>query len=370
MDKNKYSTDKPTYDIMKSWEYNYEKGPFFSGAIPPKPTKKRWKFLGFELISPLGIAAGPLPNYNWIMTYAKLGYGSLTYKTVRSQATKSHQAPNVVIVDVKGTVSKDLDEPLKIVKGEQKLENLSITNSFGNPCPAPDVWMAEIKKIKKELSDGQILPVSVYGTNKEGMTLQELANDYAKAAKLAKSAGADAIEINLSCPNVLGDEDPNIFCSPTATSTITKTVRKNIGNFPLILKVGSYPSYELLTKVLKEIKGNFDAISAINTIPKKVIDDRGNAVLPGREQSGICGAGIKEYGIEMVKQLVKARQELGLKYEIIGVGGVMKPQHVLEYLDAGANHVQSATAAMWNPYLDYELQQYLQKRKEKLQEIK
>ncbi len=358
----KYKVDQPTYDISKSWEENYEQGPQFDGSYPPLPTEKKWKFLGFDLISPLGVAAGPLPNSKWILTYAKLGYASPTYKTVRSQAVKAHQNPNVVIVDVKGKVDIDVDKPLRLAKEIPTLDKISITNSFGNPCPEPKVWIRQVEKIKKELGDGQILPVSVYGTNKEGMSLEDLADDYAKAAKFAKEAGADAVEINLSCPNVLGDEDPNIFCSLTATSDITKTVKKYIGETPLILKVGYYPSYDNLTKVIKEIGGHFEAISAINTIPKKVYKDDGSWALPGRETSGICGAAIKEYGLETVRRLKKAKDQLDLKYEIIGVGGVMRPQDVLDYLEAGANHVHSATAVMWNPYLAYELYQFLEAR--------
>ncbi len=65
----------------------------------------------------------------------------------------------------------------------------------------------------------------------------------------------------------------------------------------------------------------------------------------------------------MVRNLYRAKLELNMKFEIIGVGGVMKPEHVAEYLLAGANHVQSATATMWNPYLGYELQEYLKNSK-------
>ncbi len=353
---------RAAYDISKSWEHNYIYGPFFSTKQVELP-KPKWNFLGKKLVSPLGIAAGPLPNANWILAYAKLGYGSLTYKTVRSAAHPSHPAPNVLPVDVKGTIDPDLEKPIKVLKSIPALENLSITNSFGNPSPDPSVWMEEIRRIKREINPGQMLPVSVYGTNHEGMTLQQLSDDYAVAAKLAKQAGADAIEINLSCPNVLGDEDPNIYCSPTATGAITKTVKKAIGSSPLILKVGAYPSKEVLYKVLDEIKGKFEAISAINTIAKKVYDDKGNPALLGREQSGVCGASIHEHGLRMTRMLKSAQKELNMKFEIIGVGGVMKPEHVVEYLDAGANHVQCATAIMWNPNLNVEVMEFLKKKR-------
>ena len=131
-------------------------------------------------------------------------------------------------------------------------------------------------------------------------------------------------------------------------------VKKAIRKTPLILKVGYYDSLKGMVDVLSETKGFFDAISAINTIPKRVVDKNGNQALPGRDVSGVCGATIKPFGLETVRRLVRARKKLGLDFEIIGTGGVMQAKDVLAYLRAGATHVHTATAAMFNPYLAYE----------------
>lgn len=228
-----YRVATPTYNIFKSWEENYRDGPDFHNPIPPLPKKRKWRFLDFDLISPLGIAAGPLPNAKWIGLYAKLGYGSLEHKTVQTVKHHSHPAPNVLIVDVKGRLDPSNNDPLVgSTNTNVSLAKLSITNSFGNPSPSPAVWTREVRREGKAMRPGQLLIVSIYGTQKEGMDLDDLANDYAKAALLAKKAGAKAIEINLSCPNVLGDEDPNIYASPTSTSIITRTVKKAIGKTP------------------------------------------------------------------------------------------------------------------------------------------
>ncbi len=133
-----YRSKSPTYEIGKSWEENYQNGPIFSGKTPPLPKKRLWKLLGFNLISPLGVAAGPLPNYKWISLYAKLGYGSLVHKTVRTVEHASHPVPNVLIVDVKGKLTLNQKKP---VVGHTRLDKstktLSITNSFGNPSQKP-----------------------------------------------------------------------------------------------------------------------------------------------------------------------------------------------------------------------------------------
>lgn len=357
----KYKAQKPAYDITKSWEYNYKNGPFFDGPYPPLPIEKKWKFLGRPVISPLGIAAGPLPNAKWLLTYAKLGYGSLIQKTVRSQAHKSHPVPNVLFVEVRGKLKTDDKPLLGTEKTSKPLAKISITNSFGNPCYPPGVWKKETNKARKNIKDGQVFGVSVYGTSTEKTTLKELAADYAKTAALAKDAGATFIEANLACPNVSGAEDPFLYRDASAVAVITRAIKSKIGKTPLLLKIGYFDKYQDLLEILRKSKGNFEGVSAINTISKKIITKGGKQALPGRDVSGVCGAAIKEFGIKTVKNLIRARKELKLKFEIIGVGGVMAPKDAIDYLKAGADHVHSATAVMWNPYLAHELNQFLQK---------
>lgn len=350
----KYQTKKPTYHLDKSWAYNYKQGPNFKGPYPPFPQKAKWTFLGHKLISPLGIAAGPLPSAKWMIPYLKLGYGSITQKTVRSSAHKSHPFPNITFVK-KGQKVKLDNKPLVVEnKVNGPTETLSITNSFGNPSLSPGEWQQEAKKSLKAKAPGQLFGISVYGTSEENTTLTELADDYAKTAQMAKTAGAQFIEANLACPNVSGSENPFLYKDANAVATIAKAIKAKIGKTPLILKIGYFDDYKNLLEVLKKTKGNFEAISAINTIQKKVIDSKGKPALPGRDVSGVCGAAIKPYAIQTVKNLKKAQKDLKMKFEIIGVGGVMTPKDVRDFLKAGADHVHSATAVMFNAYLNYD----------------
>ena len=355
----KYRASKPVYNVSKSWEYNYKFGPFFKGPYPEFPKQKRWRFLGNDLISPLGVAAGPLPNAKWMIPYLNLGFGSVIQKTVRSSAHKSHPAPNITFVE-NGQKLKINEKPIVVTTKINALPSkLSITNSFGNPSKDPKIWSGETTKTKKAISAGQLLGVSVYGTQGENTSLLALAKDYAKTAKMAKAAGADFIEANLACPNVSGSEDPFLYKDAKAVSQIAREIKRQIGNTPLALKIGYFENDNDLYDVLKKAKGNFEVVSAINTIQKKVVDKKGKLALPGREVSGVCGYAIKKYGIEMVKKLKSAQKALKINFEIVGVGGVMSPVDVSDYLKAGANHVHSATAVMWNPYLAFEVNNFL-----------
>ena len=92
------------------------------------------------------------------------------------------------------------------------------------------------------------------------------------------------------------------------------------------------------------------------------MDQDGKPALPGenRTRAGVCGASIKWAGLDMVNRLKKLREKLNLEYKIIGVGGVCTADDFLEYRDAGADFVMSATGAMWNPYLAKEIKSRLQ----------
>ncbi|QQS18149.1 hypothetical protein IPL68_05955 [Candidatus Saccharibacteria bacterium] len=87
------------------------------------------------------------------------------------------------------------------------------------------------------------------------------------------------------------------------------------------------------------------------------MNDDGEQALPGvgRLKSGVCGAGIKWAGVDMVRRLDALRKREGYGYEIIGVGGVMIPADFADYRAAGADIVQAVTAPMWNPLLAQEI---------------
>jgi dihydroorotate dehydrogenase (NAD+) catalytic subunit len=195
--------------------------------------------------------------------------------------------------------------------------------------------------------------MSVVGTIREAMTASEYYQDFATAAKIAVDAGARAVELNLSCPNVASE---GVICyTHDAVVEICRRTREAIGTTPLIIKVGYYTNQQqaVLEHIVESIAPYVQAISAINTLQATIIDKNGAQALPGdgRLKAGVCGAGIKWAGLDMVRRLDTLRKAKQYDYEIIGVGGVMSPADFQQYRDAGADVVQSVTGAMWNPKL-------------------
>lgn len=356
------------YDIYSSYEENYKKGPPITyQSIKPLKRKiyNKYKFLGFSVNSLFGIPAGPLLNNKFIKEAFKWGFDVSTYKSVRADIFPCHPFPNVLYVNATGDLHPDKTQRL-IAKNttNKSIKDFSITNSFGVPSKSPFLWKKDVKKAMLYTKKGQLMILSFMGTVKPNQTQREFINDFTLAAKNSLQTGAKVLEANLSCPNI-GNE--GLVCyNLDVTEKVCKSIRNTIGNTPLILKVGYYKNDNDIENIA-EITGRYaDAIGAINTLQAEVVDQKGNQALPGKNRlkSGICGAAIKWAGLEMTKKLNKIRKRKAYKYEIVGIGGVMTPQDYFDYREAGADLVQSATGAMWNPYLAYEIWKEENKRNE------
>jgi dihydroorotate dehydrogenase (NAD+) catalytic subunit len=351
----------PFYDPLKTYEENFTGGPFGAladGKILKNEGEPKYDFLGVKVSSPFGIPAGPLLNARFVEASFQKGFDICVYKTVRSDYYPCHPFPNVLSVKVSGDLTYEKATG-KLVADNDYAEPISITNSFGVPSRDPVVWQEDVKKAIAAAGKGQVTVLSFMGTVREGQTEEEFINDYALAGKLAHQTGAKVLEVNLSCPNI-GNE--GLVCYDlTITEKVCAAIRKEIGDTPLILKVGYYKNYEDVKRLAEIAKKYAQAISAINTIPAEIVDHEGKQALPGpnRVKSGVCGASIKWAGLEMVEKLKKARAEVGADFKIIGVGGVMSADDFIEYRNKGADFVMSATGAMWNPYLAKEIKEKL-----------
>jgi dihydroorotate dehydrogenase (NAD+) catalytic subunit len=347
----------PFYDPEKTYEENFKEGPyggFIDGKKFTPDDKPHHTFLGNKVGLPFGIPAGPLINGKYVKAALDKGFALPVYKTVRTRKHACAPWPNVLAVKVDGalTPEKGIDG---LVADHEYTPPIAITNSFGVPSFDPDFWQKDMQEAVEYANDGQVVIGSFQGTTNPDGNVHEYIQDFAKAARLVKETGAKVLEVNLSCPN---EGTAHLLCFDIErTQYVVSAIKDEIGDTPLIIKIAYFREQEQLNNLIKAIGDKVQAISAINTIPSKIIDKEGNQALPGqgRSISGVCGAPIKWAGIEMVERLKKLREEKDLSYEIIGVGGVTVPQDYKEFRTAGADAVMSATGAMWNPYLAQEI---------------
>lgn len=369
------------YDIKKTFEYNKEKGPFGKIANSNAVIKKTLgsygisaDFFGFKTKLPIGVAAGPLYNKDYMTGAAKDGFSVITWKTFRSVNRLAHRSDGKFlghnIVHLPNTPLTKKDTGKKVEGSLVQMSDpssVSITNSFGMPSQNPVEWMPDIPTLEEYADkNDKLIITSVVGTPKEGGDIHSLASDYAFTARCAESSGATIIEINLSCPNVHGAEG-SIYKDAKNTAIISKRVKENFYNpdTKLLIKVG-FANTAYYKKMLKACGAYIDGVVAINTIPMHIVDSKGKQALPGGETSGTCGNAIIDLSVEAVAYLVAARKSLGKEFKnikIIGCGGVTDAESFMRHIEAGAEYVMCATAALFNPKLPLLIAKHIKENK-------
>lgn len=352
----------PFFDPNKTYAENWEQGPFndFADGVVLPTAEPAYEYLGYKISYPLGIAAGPLLNGKFVRAALEKGFDVPVYKTVRTREKSCNEWPNVLPVVVEGDLTLSQAAKGLTVKSDYT-EPLAITNSFGNPSYPVDVWQKDVRDLMEfaKTRQGQIVCGMIEGTRWEPTASeQDFIDDWVRGARLMKDAGVHAIEANFSCPNE-GDRVKRLLCYDAEMGAkIATAIKKEIGDLPLVVKISYFENESELRDVVQQLGNVVQGLSAINTIPAPVYKQDGTQALPGGEwrlKSGICGYPIKWAGIDMVKRLKKLREEFGMKYDIVGVGGVTVPKDFKDYREAGADVVMTATGAMWNGYLAKEI---------------
>jgi dihydroorotate dehydrogenase len=202
---------------------------------------------------PVRIATGPLPNSKCIEVYARLGYGLLTYKTVRTVERAAFPAPNLVFCG--------LGDPAVVEPTPRRLDPAAVTwaASFGLPSAKPEVWRADVAKARARLPKSQLLVVSVIGTPAPGGDGEQLAHDYAQAARWAAEAGADVVEAHLSCPTISAERPQMVFEDQALAAHVVEMVRGAVGARPVVAKLGAMrsprPLHDLATALARWVDG-------------------------------------------------------------------------------------------------------------------
>ncbi|MDG2125431.1 MAG: hypothetical protein P8J87_17135, partial [Verrucomicrobiales bacterium] len=301
-----------SYDISRSYLENYERGPFFRDEIGEVPEVGRKVFLGYEVGSRLGVAAGLLLNSRWVTGYAAWGFDLLTYKTVRSGHRDCYPVPNWVYVEEgEGGDYVEVDVPTGA------LADVSSAVCFGMPSMAPEVWREDVRAAKAALGDGQVLIVSVVATPESGWTTGDVADDFATCAVWAVEAGADVVEVNFGCPNVCSAEG-SLYLDLAASGEVARAVRTAVGgDVKLLVKTGHHREAVVQAAYLRELDGVVDGVTLVNGLVRRVLRRDGTAVFAGGfEKAGVIGRAIHGVCVEDVRRAVAVIRSEGLELEV------------------------------------------------------
>lgn len=333
------------YDTTRSWEWNLQNAPQ-TPPVQSEPLVGDWHWCGLAVNSPLGISAGPLLDSRWLLYYANRGFDILVYKTVRSRAHPCYALPNLVPVS-----TGPLQEAGSVVHASDEMTG-SWAVSFGMPSQSPDAWRKDVSEARERLAAGQILVVSVVGTQDQTSasaddSLRALASDFARCAKWAVESGAHGVEANFSCPNV-ATADGQLFQQPASAAIVAREIRSAIGETPLVLKIGRIDSETGAAEFLQAVRPWINGLAMTNSISARVRTASGDLLFDGHSR-GICGDATRCASMEQVRLFHSVQEHSPRKIDLIGVGGISTSGHVREYLAAGAASVAMATSVMTDP---------------------
>ncbi|RLI17882.1 dihydroorotate dehydrogenase [Candidatus Bathyarchaeota archaeon] len=200
-----------------------------------------------------------------------------------------------------------------------------LINAMGLPNPGIKEFVREIRATKKVLKVP--LVVSIYGFSTE---------EYAKVAEKAVGAGADAVELNVSCPHVK-ETGSEIGQNPKILAQVIKAVKLKVDK-PVFVKLS--PNVTSIADIAETAeKAGADALTAINTVKAMAIDAETAMPILSNKVGGLSGPAIKPVALRCVYEVYER-----VKVPIVGCGGITSWRDAVEFLLAGASAIQMGTA--------------------------
>jgi dihydroorotate dehydrogenase (NAD+) catalytic subunit len=256
---------------------------------------------GLKLPNPTMLAAGVLGYTGLSMKRViEAGAGAVVTKSMGLEPRTGYLNPTVVQTDC------------------------GLLNAMGLPNPGIGHFKEEMAELKNAKAPTIF---SIYGFSAE---------EFAKVAKTAVEIGADALELNVSCPHVK-KAGAQIGSDPLLLEEIVKQVKKQV-NKPVFVKLT--PNVTDITEIAKAAEqAGADAITAINTVKGMAIDIETAMPILANKYGGLSGPAIKPIAVRCVYDVFNS-----VKIPIIGCGGVTCWQDAVEFIQAGASAVQIGTA--------------------------
>ncbi|MCH7854303.1 MAG: dihydroorotate dehydrogenase [Proteobacteria bacterium] len=175
-----------------------------------------------------------------------------------------------------------------------------------------------------------------------GSTLE----DYAAVTRKFDDSPIDAIEINISCPNIK-EGGISFGHSPQVSAKVVAACRAQTSK-PIIAKLSPNQT-DIAENARRCIEAGADGLAVINTITGMAIDIEQRKPIIGNVQAGLSGPAIKPIALLKVKQVYEIAGPLNIP--IIGQGGIASAEDALEFIIAGATTIGLGTALFYDPLL-------------------
>lgn len=290
-------------------------------------TKISVKLPGLDLKNPIMPASGTF-GFGDVAMAKKFDLNrmaAMVIKTTTPNATTGNPQPQIAVLDD------------------------GVMNSVGLTNPGVDAVISQkLTKLRTQYPDLPIM-ASVGGDSEE---------DYVEVAKkLANSNLVNALELNVSCPNVAtGGMSFGIY--PQVVEDLTKKIKLAVDT-PVYVKLT--PNVTDVVEIAQAAeRGGADGLVLINTVLGLGINIKTRKPLLGNNIGGLSGHAIKPLAVRMVAQVHQATS-----LPIIGVGGIETAEDIVEFMLAGASAVEVGSAHFHDeliiPHLAEKLPELLEK---------
>ena len=185
-----------------------------------------------------------------------------------------------------------------------------------------------------------------YIANVSGSTIEE----YVEVSRLFDQSPIDALEINISCPNV--KEGGVAFGNDPDMSARVVEACRAVTDKPLITKLSPNQT-DIAENARRCIDAGTDGFAVINTLMGMAIDIESRSPILGNVQGGLSGPAIKPIALLKVHQVYQVAKTHNIP--IIGQGGISTAEDALEFIIAGAATVGVGTALFYDPLICHKI---------------
>jgi dihydroorotate dehydrogenase (NAD+) catalytic subunit len=272
----------------------------------------RLKFCGLDFASPIVLLSGCV------------GFGE---EYTRIEGFSNRDAGAIVL---KGTTGKPRlgNPPHRVYETPA-----GMLNAIGLQNPGADYVVRSILP-QLDFSETRFI------ANVSGSTIEE----YVEVTRRFDESPIDAIEINISCPNV--KEGGVAFGNYPDMSAQVVAACRRVTRKPLITKLSPNQT-DIRENARRCIEAGTNALAVINTVMGMAIDVATRRPVIGNVQGGLSGPAIKPIALLKVHQVYDVARQHGVP--IIGQGGITTAQDALEFIIAGATAVGVGTALFYDP---------------------
>ncbi|ABL01810.1 dihydroorotate oxidase B, catalytic subunit [Candidatus Ruthia magnifica str. Cm (Calyptogena magnifica)] len=212
-------------------------------------------------------------------------------------------------------------------------------NAIGLQNPGTDVVINDIIPNLDKTETHFIINIS-------GSSIEE----YGEITKRFDNTNIDAIEINISCPNVR-EGGVTFGNDPDISYRVVDICRKNTSK-PIITKLSPNQT-DIALNAQRCIDAGTDALAVINTLMGMSIDTKTKKPIIGNNQGGLSGPAIKPIALLKVHQVYQVSKHYNVP--IIGQGGITTANDAIEFIIAGAATIGIGTALFYDPLVCHKI---------------